>query len=48
VGSRIGIIVLVFIFVTISVFVVYYLLYNSATKDLSTALDAVINHSPSP
>jgi type IV/VI secretion system ImpK/VasF family protein len=46
VGSRIGIIVLVFVFVTLSVFVVYYSLYVSATHDLRTFVDAVTRHAP--
>ena len=45
-ADRIGIIVLVFVFVTLSVFVVSYSLYVSATHDLRTFVDAVTRHAP--
>jgi type VI protein secretion system component VasF len=48
VGSRIGIIALVFLFITLSVFVVYYALYISATGDLRAAVDAVTRHAAAP
>ena len=48
VGSRMGIIGLVFVFVTLSVFVVYYSLYISATSDLRAAVEAVIHHNTPP
>ncbi len=48
VGNRIGIIALVFVFVTVSVFVVYYALYITATSELGASVQAVVGHSTPP